>query len=276
MIQTLERTRPDFEAIKQRQQSTWASGRFARIGSLIQVTGELLAEAMDVRPGARFLDVAAGNGNLSLAAARRFARVISTDYVTSALKDGAARAAANGFDIRYEVADAEALPFPDDSFDQVGSTFGAMFAPDQLQAAAEMYRVCKPGGTIGMANWTPDGFVGALLRLVGKYNPPPVGVESPARWGTKAFVDRVFGAVASSMRMVERCYSFRFLSAEHFIEVFAEHYGPIRTAMEGMGDDLAYVFEQELVDLLNAWNLATDGTLCVPGEYLECVIVTRA
>jgi len=275
MITTAEAIRPDLDALKARQRKTWASGRFARIGSLLQITGEQLAESMDVRAGARFLDVAAGNGNLTMAAARRFAQVESTDFVPSALSDGARRAKANGLAVRYRVADAEALPYADDSYDYVGSTFGVMFAPDQEQAAAEMLRVCKPGGVIGLACWTPEGFIGDLLRLVGRYNPPPAGLESPARWGTEAFLADAFGRDAASVQVIRRDCVFRFFSAKHFLEVFAEFYGPIRTALARMSLQDGRAFESDLIELLNEWSDATDGSLRVPAEYLELVITTR-
>src|SRR6187401_266333 len=166
MNAVVEGARPDFAAIKQKQQATWASGDFAVVGTTLQIVGESLAEAIDIRAGERVLDVAAGNGNATLAAARRFARVTSTDYVPALLERGRRRAEADGLDVTFEVADAEALPYPDAGFDVVLSTFGVMFAPDHEQAAAEMMRVCRPGGRIGLASWTPAGFVGQLFRVV--------------------------------------------------------------------------------------------------------------
>src|SRR6185312_12118075 len=183
-----------FEAIKQRQQSTWASGDYAIIGTTLQIVGELLAEAVDLRADERVLDVAAGNGNASLAAARRFAQVTSTDYVPQLLERGAARAEAEGLKIAFQVADAEKLGFEDQSFDVALSTFGVMFAPDQERAAGELLRVTRSGGRIGLASWTPEGFIGELFRLIARFSPPPPGVQSPMLWGSEPHVVRLFGA----------------------------------------------------------------------------------
>ena len=174
---------PDFVGIKQKQQATWASGDFAVIGTTLQIVGELLVEAVDQRAGERVLDVAAGNGNATLAAARRFADVTSTDYVAALLDKGAKRAAAEDLKVKFQVADAEDLPFDDGSFDVVLSTFGAMFTPEHTRPAREMLRVVRSGGRIGLANWTPEGFIGQLFRIVGAYLPPPAGLKSPALWG---------------------------------------------------------------------------------------------
>ncbi|MFC7551108.1 class I SAM-dependent methyltransferase [Pseudoroseomonas wenyumeiae] len=176
---------PDFTALKQRQQANWASGDYAVIGVTLQIVGEQLCEAVDLRSGERVLDVAGGNGNASLAAARRFAEVTCTDYVPALLERARLRAEADHLPMQVQTADAEALPFPDASFDVVLSTFGVMFTPDQEKAAAEMARVCRPGGRIGLANWTPGSFVGRLFQLLGRFLPPPAGVRSPALWGTE-------------------------------------------------------------------------------------------
>jgi ubiquinone/menaquinone biosynthesis C-methylase UbiE len=269
-------TTPDYEAIKAKQQTVWSTGHYSRIGSLLQISGERLAEALDARPGATFLDVAAGNGNLTLAAARRYCRVTSTDYVEDSLQDGAARAEANGFDVEFRHADAEALPFEDNSFDYVGSTFGVMFTPNQEASAAELLRVCKPGGKIGMANWTPEGFIGKLFKVLGGFNPPPAGVQSPARWGTESFLLEQFGGKAGKMRVERRDFVFRFLSAEHFMTVFKAFYGPIIKALEAQPAERRPVLEAALIDLLEECNVATDGTLCIPGEYLEVVVTKKA
>src|SRR4051812_25439092 len=180
-------TKPvDFDAIKARQQATWSAGDYAVIGTTLQITGESLCETVDVSAGQRVLDVAAGNGNASLAAARRGCEVTATDYVGALLEGAAARAASEGLRIYCREADAEALPFEDASFDVVLSTFGVMFTPNQEQAAAEMQRVCRPGGRIGLANWTPTGFVGQMLKMVSRYMPAPAGIHSPLEWGTEA------------------------------------------------------------------------------------------
>lgn len=267
---------PDYEAIKSGQQATWATGHYSRIGSMLQICGERLAETMDARPGASFLDVAAGNGNLTLAAARRYTKVVSTDYVASLLDDGRSRAEANGFEVDFRTEDAEALSFDDSSFDYVGSTFGVMFAPDQKRAAAELLRVCKPGGKIGMANWTPEGFVGQMFKRIARFNPPPAGVPSPARWGTREFLDTHFGREAASIVATPRNFTFRFASADHFLQVFKSFFGPIIKALEAQTPEGRQALEESLVDLLDSSNVDTNGTLNIPGEYLEIVITRKS
>jgi len=217
---------PDFSAIKQRQQATWASGDFAVIGTTLQIVGEELAEAVDVRAGERVLDVAAGNGNATLAAARRFAEVTSTDYVPALLDKGRARAQAEGLVVRFEPADAEALPYADGCFDVVLSTFGAMFTPEHARPAHEMLRVLRPGGRIGLANWTMQGFIGRLFQVIGAYVPPPAGLKSPALWGSEPHIVTLFGAQAAELRCERRHFNFRYRSPAHWLEVFREFYGP--------------------------------------------------
>ncbi len=259
-------------AIKARQQAMLASGDFAVIGSTLQIVGEELTEAADVRALHKVLDVAAGNGNATLAAARRFATVTSTDYVPALLDGGRRRAEAEGFsNITFEVADAEALPYPDASFDVVLSTFGVMFAPDHQRAAAEMARVCKPGGRIGLASWTPGGFVGQMLRLVGKYVPPPAGVQSPALWGTVAHIRELFPGVAR-IEQTTRMFAFRYQSAEHFVYVFRTFYGPTHAAFRALDADGQARLEADLLDLLRSHDVGGADGLVVPGEYLETVI----
>jgi ubiquinone/menaquinone biosynthesis C-methylase UbiE len=275
MIQATNETRPDYDAIKTKQRATWATGHYSRVGSLLQITGESLAHAMDARPGARFLDVAAGNGNLTLAAARRYCEVVSTDYVPTSLSDGGGRARANGFDVTFETADAEALPYDDESFEFVGSTFGVMFTPNQAAAAAEMMRVCRPGGKIGLANWTPAGFIGELFKVIGRFCPPPAGLDSPARWGTVEFLEEQFGEDAAEIRIERRDYDFRFRSAEHFMEVFATFYGPMIKALEAQTPEQREALHAAVMDLLDRSNVAVDGTLNVPSEYLEVVVTKR-
>ncbi len=266
----------NYSAIKEKQQVVWSTGNYSRVGSLLQISGERLVEAMDARPGASFLDVAAGNGNLTLAAARRFCDVVSTDYVAQSLENGRTRADINGLDVRFESADAESLHFDDASFDYVGSTYGVMFTPNQDKAASELLRVCKPGGKIGMANWTPDGFIGRLFKTIGQFNPPPAGLQSPARWGTESFLDEAFGAEAERIEVRRRDYNFCFLSAEHFMQVFKEFYGPIIKALEAQTPEGRIALEKAIIDLLNDSNVATDGTLRVPSEYLEIVVTKKA
>ncbi len=259
-------------AIKARQQTMWASGDFAVIGATLQIVGELLNEAADVRARHQVLDVAAGSGNATLAAARRFASVTSTDYVPALLERGRRRADAEGFsNVTFEVADAEALPYPDASFDVVLSTFGVMFAPDHQRAAAELLRVCRPGGRIGLANWTPAGFLGRLLRLIAQYVPPAPGVQSPLLWGTDAHVRELFRG-AAAIEHSTRMFAFRYKSAEHWVEVFRNFYGPTHTAFLTLDASGQAALEADLLALLRSQDLGGSDGLVVPGEYLETVI----
>jgi ubiquinone/menaquinone biosynthesis C-methylase UbiE len=262
---------PDLAAIKTKQQAMWASGDFAIIGTTLQITGELLCEAADVGGGERVLDVAAGNGNATLAAARRFARVTSTDYVPALLASGRRRAAAEGLDITFEQADAEALPFPDASFDVVLSTFGVMFAPDHPKSASELLRVCRPGGRIGLASWTPEGFLGKLFRTVAKHVPPPPGVQSPLLWGTRDHLQQLFAGAASIDHTV-RDFAFRYESPEHFVEIFRAFYGPVHKAFAALDANGQAALETDLLALLRSCARASAAGLVVPGEYLETVI----
>ena len=213
-------TTPDLAAIKAKQQAAWSSGNYAIVGATLQIVGEELCEAMDLKAGSKVLDVAAGNGMASLAAARRWCEVTSTDYVPALLERGRARATAEGMAIEFKEADAENLPFDNSSFDVVLSTFGVMFTPNQDKAAAELLRVCKPKGKIALANWTPDGFIGQVFKTLGKYLPPPPGAKSPALWGTRGRLAEMFEAGASSVKAESRLFNFRYRSAEHFLDVF--------------------------------------------------------
>ncbi|MCC5809005.1 MAG: class I SAM-dependent methyltransferase [Ectothiorhodospiraceae bacterium] len=266
---------PDFAAIKTKQQATWSSGDYAVIGSRLQIVGEHLAEAADVRANERVLDVAAGNGNATLAAARRFARVTSTDYVDTLLQKGAVRAAADGLDVAFEVADAEALPYENDSFDVVLSTFGVMFTPEPSKAASEMKRVVRSGGRIGLANWTPDGFIGQLFKVIGKHVPPPAGIESPARWGTEARITQLFEDQASQIRCEPRIYNFRYASPAHWLDIFRRYYGPTHKAFGTLDTDGQANLARDITQLLETMNIGGDGSLVVPSEYLEIVITKR-
>lgn len=265
---------PDYAAIKLRQNAAWASGDYARIGTTLQITGEMLAEAMDLAPGSRVLDVAAGNGNATLAFARRWCHVISTDYVEALLARGRARAEAEGLEIGSRLADAEQLPFPDAGFDAVVSTFGVMFAPDQARAASELLRVCRPGGRIGLANWTPEGFIGQLFRTLGRHVPPPAGVKSPALWGSRPWLEESFAAGARGMAVNDRSFIFRYRSADHFIEVFRTWYGPVHKAFLALDVAGQAALAEDLRALMGRFNTATDGTLRVPSDYAE-VVITR-
>ena len=266
-------TMPDLAKLKARQQSAWSSGDYTRVGSTLQIVGENLCEALDLRAGQRVLDVAAGNGNATLAAARRWCEVTSTDFVPGLLMRGKARAEANGFAIDFKEADAEMLPFADGSFDVVLSTFGVMFTPDQDKAAAEMRRVCQPGGKIGLANWTPEGFVGQMFKLIGKYLPPPAGVRSPAQWGMRDRLEELFGSHAKSIRAEPRNFMFRYRSAAHFMDIFSTYYGPMVKAMAALDEDQRNGLTGDLTNLIERLNVAGDSGMVLPGEYLEVVIV---
>lgn len=265
---------PDLEAVKARQQATWASGDYAVVGTTLQIVGEQLCESLDVRSGQKVLDVAAGNGNASLAAARRWCKVVSTDYVPALLGRARERAAAERLEIEFREADAEALPFEAASFDAVVSTFGVMFTANQDRAAAEMIRVCRPGGKIGMANWTPEGFVGQVFKTIGKHLPPPAGVKSPALWGTRARLDEMFSRDASEIQVAARHFTFRYRSAEHMLHVFRTYYGPVLKAFCALDRDTQTVLEHDLVTLMKRFNRSGDATVVVPSEYLE-IIITR-
>jgi SAM-dependent methyltransferase len=263
---------PDLAAIKQRQQATWASGDFAVIGTTLQIVGETLAEAADVCAGERVLDVAAGNGNATLAAARRFAHVTSTDYVAALLDKGRARARAEALPVTFQEADAEALPFADGTFDVVLSTFGVMFAPDHARAAHEMLRVLRPGGRIGLANWTPAGFIGRLFKVIGAHLLPPAGLASPALWGTEAHLAELFGTPGVQVRCERRHFNFRYLSAAHWVQVFRDFYGPTHKAFAALDEVGQRALERDITALLDACNIGGSASLVVPAEYLEVVI----
>jgi len=263
---------PDYAAIKQRQQTTWASGDFALIGTTLQIVGESLAEAADIRAGERVLDVAAGNGNATLAAARRFAEVTSTDYVQALLDKGRARATAEGLQVDFRIADAENLPFEDGSFDVAVSTFGAMFTPDHTRPAREMLRVVRSGGRIGFANWTPEGFIGQLFKVIGTYIPAPAGLKSPALWGTEPHIVELFGTQAADIRTVRKNFNFRYRSAAHWIQIFRDFYGPTHKAFAALDPAGQDALANDISALLNRCNIAGPSSLVVPAEYLEVVI----
>lgn len=266
-------TATDFQTIKMKQQATWASGDFAVIGTTLQIVGEQLAEAADIRAGERVLDIAAGNGNATLAAARRFARVTSTDYVSALLDKGRMRADAEGLDITFQYADAEQLPFEDGSFDVAVSTFGAMFAPEPPRTASEMLRVVRPGGRIGLTNWTPEGFIGQLFKVIGRYVPPPAGLTSPALWGTEPYIVKLFGTHATDIRCVRRHFNFRYQSSAHWLQIFRDFYGPTHKAFAAVDAATAEAMAADITELLERLNVAGPGSLVVPGEYLEAVVV---
>jgi SAM-dependent methyltransferase len=266
---------PDLAAVKTRQQAAWSSGDYAIVGTTLQIVGEELCEAMDIRAGSKVLDVAAGNGMASMAAARRWCEVTSTDYVPDLLERGRARAVAGGMSIEFKEADAEDLPFDNNGFDVVLSTFGVMFTPNQEKAAAELLRVCRPKGKIGLANWTPDGFIGQVFKTLGKYLPPPDGVKSPALWGTRARLAEMFGPDASQVKCETRMFNFRYRSADHFLHVFQTFYGPVLKAFAALDPSRQEVLHNDLHALVVRMNRARDGSMVVPSEYLEVVITKR-
>jgi SAM-dependent methyltransferase len=267
---------PDFAAIKRKQQATWASGDFAVVGTTLQIVGEELAEAANVRAGEWVLDVAAGNGNATLAAARRFARVTSTDYVQHLLDKGAARAKAEGLEVKFHVADVEALPFPDSEFDVVLSTFGAMFAPDHAGTAREMLRVARGNGRIGLANWTPEGFIGQLFKVIGQYIPAPAGLNSPALWGNESYLATLFGARNNDIRAQRKHFNFRYRSAGHWLQVFRDYYGPTHKAFAALDSAGQQHLAGDIMALLERHNVGGRHSLVVPSEYLEVVITKNA
>ena len=274
MSTTIETSTPvtDYSAIKARQHAAWSTGNYAVVGTTLQIVGENLAEALDLHACERVLDVAAGNGNATLAAARRWCDVTSTDYVPALLESGRARATAEGHAVRFQEADAENLPFANASFDVVMSTFGVMFTPNQELAAKELVRVCKPGGRIGLANWTPESFVGQLFKTIGKYVPPAAGVKSPALWGTETRLAELFGQFATSMRTTQREFVFRYRSPAHWLEVFRTYYGPMNRTFAALDAPNQSAFTQEVLALMAKRNRSGDRTLVLPSEYLEVVV----
>jgi SAM-dependent methyltransferase len=258
--------------VKAKQQATWSSGDYSVVGTTLQIVGETLCEAVDLRSGERVLDVACGNGNAALAAARRFAHVTGVDYVPALLARTGARAAADGLRLEVREGDAEALPFPDGAFDVVLSTFGVMFTPDQERAAGELLRVCRHGGRIALANWTPDGFVGQMFKVVGSHVPPPAGLRGPPLWGTEGRLAELFGAEARELRCQRREFTFRYRSAAHWLEVFRTWYGPTHRAFAALAPEGQDALAADLVALVERFNVARDGTMVVPSAYLEAVI----
>ena len=268
------KTGHDLTAVKSKQQAAWSSGDYAVVGTTLQIVGEQLAEAMDLRPGQKVLDVAAGNGNVTLAAARRWCDVTSTDYVDALLARGRERAEAERLTVQFQNADAENLPFPDGAFDAVVSTFGVMFTADQDRAADELLRVCKSGGRIGLANWTPDGFIGQVFKTIGKHLPPPAGVRSPALWGTRARIAEMFEPHAASIKSAQRNFVFRYRSPEHWLEVFKTYYGPLLKTFAALDRAAQAALERDLIVLIGQFNRSGAGSMVVPSEYLE-IVITR-
>jgi ubiquinone/menaquinone biosynthesis C-methylase UbiE len=261
---------PDYTAIKQKQQATWASGNYAVIGTTLQIVGETLCEALDLCAGETVIDIAAGNGNVTLAAARRRALVTSTDYVQELLDTAKKRAEVEGLSVEFCQADAENLPFKDGSFDVAVSTFGIMFTPNQSKAASEIARVVRKGGRIGMANWTPDSFIGQLFKTIGKHVPPPAGVMSPALWGSEPKLKELFPG--KQMSVAKRIFNFRYESPKHWLDVFRTYYGPTHKAFGTLAPDGQKALETDILALVQQYNRRTDGKMVVPGEYLEVIV----
>lgn len=266
---------PDFRTIKQRQQQTWASGDFAVIATPLTIIGETLCEAVDLASGSTVLDVACGSGTAALAAARRFCPVVGVDYVPSLLERGRERAAAERLEIDFVEGDAEALPFAEASFDVVLSTFGVMFAPDQPRAASEMLRVCRPGGKIGLANWTPEGKVGEMFRITSRFAPPPPGLAPPVRWGTEDGIRALLGDGIDTLQAERRTFVMRHLSPEQWVAHFRTHFGPVHRAFASLDADGQAAYSAALLDYVTRDNRATDGSLAFDAEYLEVIAVRR-
>lgn len=263
----------DYSAIKTKQNAAWSSGDYAKVGVTLNIVGEELAEAADLPPDSRVLDVAAGNGNATLAFARRWCEVTSTDYVDKLLDAGRIRAEAEGLDATFQTADAEALPFEDSSYDAVVSTFGVMFAPNQKQAASEMARVCRAGGTIAMANWTPEGFIGQLFKTLGKHVAPPPGVSSPAVWGTREWLGDTFGSDAEVISAKTKMFNFRYRSPQHFVDYFRTFYGPVHKAFQALDANGRRALERDILATIERFDISIDGSMNVPSEYSEIIII---
>jgi SAM-dependent methyltransferase len=272
---TTENQAPGMSAIKERMQKIWTSGDYAKIGNPLVIIGELLCEAVDLRSGDRVLDVATGSGNAAISAARRFCEVTGMDLAPESIEHARKRAQAEGIDITFEVGDAEDLSYPDASFDVVLSTIGVMFCPNQEKAAGELLRVCRPGGKIGLANWTPDGFIGNMFRTIGKHVPPPPGIKPPPLWGTEERLRELFGEGVSSLQTTRRTYNIRYPSAEHWVEWFRGYYGPTVRAFGALDAEGQDALARDLEELLEDWNTSGDGTLVVSSDYLEAVAVRR-
>ena len=266
---------PGLAAIKGRQQQTWASGDFDRIAATITITGELLCEAVDLHPGQKVLDVATGSGNTAIAAARRFADAAGVDYVSSLLDRARERAASERLNIAFSEGDAENIPFPNASFDVILSTFGSMFAPDQEKAASELLRVCRSGGKIGMANWTPEGFIGELFRINARYVPPPAGLKPPVLWGKEERLRELFGNAISSLQVTRRTFQFRYPSADHWIDFWRTYYGPTFKTFATLDGASQAALARDMRELVGRYNRSGDDTMVVPSEYLEVVATRR-
>ena len=263
----------DLGALKARQQAMWASGDYGAVASKIVNVAERLCDAADLHAGWRVLDVATGNGNVAIAAARRGCGVVGVDYVPALLDHGRLRAEVEGLDVTLLEGDAESLAFPDASFDAVTSVFGVMFAPDQPKAAAELLRVCRPGGTIGLVSWTPTGYIGEMFRTTATHVPPPAGAPSPFRWGTEDGLTELLGHGVSSLEVEERTFTFRYASAEDFVAYFRTWYGPTLKAFETLDEDGQSALESDLVELARRHDRGPDGSMAVDATYVEAIAI---
>lgn len=263
---------PDYEKINAKLNKSWTSADYSQIGIRLQITGELLAEAADFRPGSNILDVAAGNGNATLAFARRWCKVLSTDYVDRFLDHGRKRVQTEGLDVEFQVADAQNLPFGDQSFDGVVSTFGVMFAPDQAKSASEIARVCRSGGKIALTCWTPRSFIGRLCPTIGRHMSAPSSFKAPANWGRPEWIEEHFRAIASSIDISMKSYTFRYPSPEFYLDFFRVHYGLTKRAYEVVGPEGEAALSQDILNVIRDMNSATDGTMTVQSEYAEVII----
>jgi ubiquinone/menaquinone biosynthesis C-methylase UbiE len=274
-MMTTATARTDLSAIKARQQQTWASGDFAVVAARIVLVSELLADAADLKAGWRVLDVACGTGNAALAAARSGTHVLGVDYVPELLERGRGRAAAEGLDVEFRVGDAEDLPAGNASFDAVLSVFGVMFAPDQKRAAGEIVRVTRPRGTVGLASWSPDGFIGEMFRVIGQHVSGPPGVLSPMLWGTEQHLSDLFGKAAADARSAQRTFTFRHPSAEEFVAFFRRWYGPTVKAFEVLDENGRAALAADLTHLVRSWDRNQGGSVAVPARYLETILTLR-
>jgi ubiquinone/menaquinone biosynthesis C-methylase UbiE len=266
---------PDLAAVKKRQQATWASGDFSVVAARIVLQAEILCEAADLQADWRVLDVATGSGNAAIAAARRGCSVVGADYVPALLESGRIRAKAEHLDVEFVEGDAENLPFPSASFDAVLSIYGAMFAPDHRKTATELARVCRAGGVIGLASWTPEGFIGEMFRLVAKYIPAAAGLTPPVRWGDELHLRKILGDAIGSMESRVRTAVFRFPSANANVAFFRKYYGPTLKTFEALPASRREDLEQEMIELNHRFdrNGGNGGPIAVAADYLETVIV---
>jgi ubiquinone/menaquinone biosynthesis C-methylase UbiE len=271
---TTATARPDLSIVKARQRKTWASGDYAVVATRIVLASELLADAADLKAGWQVLDVACGNGNAALAAARSGTHALGIDYIPELLEGGRARAVAEGLDVEFRLGDIEDLPVADESFDAVLSVFGAMFAPDHQRAADEIIRAARPGGTVGLASWTPDGFIGQMFGVIARHVPPAPGVASPLLWGTEQHLSDLFGAAAADARSVHRTCTWRFTSPEEFTAFFRRWYGPALKAFEVLDDNGRAALAADLAQLARRWDRNHGGGIAIPATYLETIMTT--